>query len=334
MHEDQVTSRRVAPAFAALLVAALLGCSGSPVGAYHDDSNTDPLQTQLVTADIQRFWHAYDDGGREGSVAAFQTHYIDSASTGLRDFIALRSVTAIRLADMMRAYPRYFAAIRANMLRLGSGENRTAMLAGFQRIKAMYPNAVFPPVTFLVGRFSTGGTTSSNGMLIGGEFVSRDTNTPVDELPPFQRNNSHSIDNVTFIVAHEHVHILQARAGGILSHGTKTLLDQSLMEGSADFIGTLVSGGNINARVYSYGLAHEAALWTEFKAAMNGTNVTNWLYNQGDATGERPGDLGYFVGYRIAEAYYNESIDKSAAIRDIIEMSNGTQFLQRSGYAP
>jgi hypothetical protein len=320
--------------FVVALAATLLACNGSPSGTQHDDANTDPLQAQLLTADIQRFWNAYDDGGRDGSVAAFQAHYIDSASTGLRDFISLRSVTAIRLADMVRAYPRYFAAIRANMLRLGSPEVRTALLGGFQRMKSMYPNAVFPPVTFLVGRFSTGGTTSANGMLIGGEFVSRDANTPVDELPPFQRNNSHGIDSVTFIVAHEHVHIQQARAGGIFNHGTKTLLDQSLMEGSADFIGTLVSGGNINARVYVYGVAHEAALWTEFKAAMNGTNVTSWLYNQGDATGERPGDLGYFFGYRIAEAYYNKATDKTVAIRDIIEMSNGSQFLQRSGYAP
>lgn len=312
---------------------ALVACS-SPTEQWPKDVNKDPLLTQLVTADMAHFWNAYDDGGKDGNVDAFQRHYIDSASVGLQDFIRLRSVTAARAAEMVQKYPRYFAAVRANMMRLGSGEIRASLLAGFQRMKALYPAAVFPPVTFLVGRFSTGGTISVNGLLIGSEFVSRDAGTPVDELGPFQRNNSHAADSVSLIVAHEHVHIQQAFADKMFNRGTKSLLDQSLLEGSADFIGSLVSGGNINARVYSYGLAHEAALWTEFKAVMNGTDASQWLYNQGAATGDRPGDLGYFFGYRIAEAYYNRAADKTAAIRDIIEMSNGTGFLQRSGYAP
>lgn len=315
------------------LAISLAACN-APTEQWPSDMNADPLRTQLVTADMMRFWNAYDDGGRDGDVAAFQRHYIDSASTGLQDFIRLRSVTAVRVAETVQKYPRYFAAVRANMLRLGSGEIRSSLLDGFQRMKALYPDAVFPPVTFLVGRFSTGGTISVNGLLIGSEFVARDATTPMDELPPFQRNNAHAVDSVTLIVAHEQVHIQQAHADRMFNRGTKSLLDQSLIEGSADFIGTLVSGGNINARVYAYGLAHEAALWTEFKAAMNGTDVSQWLYNQGAATGERPGDLGYFFGYRIAEAYYNRAADKTAAIRDIIEMSNGTGFLQRSGYGP
>ncbi|MEP6732208.1 MAG: lytic murein transglycosylase, partial [bacterium] len=63
---------------------------------------------------------------------------------------------------------------------------------------------------------------------------------------------------------------------------------------------------------------------------------SRWLYNQGSstATASHPGDLGYFIGYRIAEAYYAKQTDKRAALRDIIEMSNADDFLARSGYAP
>jgi hypothetical protein len=68
------------------------------------------------------------------------------------------------------------------------------------------------------------------------------------------------------------------------------------MEGSADFVSFLITGGNINARLRSYAIPREHDLWTEFKAAMHGTDVRRWLYNQGSATADRPGDLGYFIG--------------------------------------
>jgi hypothetical protein len=61
------------------------------------------------------------------------------------------------------------------------------MREGYRKMKGMYSAAVFPPVTFPIGRFSTGGTTSSSGMLVGLEFYSIGPSTPLDELAQFQR---------------------------------------------------------------------------------------------------------------------------------------------------
>ncbi len=47
-----------------------------------------------------------------------------------------------------------------------------------------------------------------------------------------------------------------------------------------------------------------------------------------------PGDLGYYFGYRIAQAYYNRATDKKQAVVDIIEMDDPLLFLQKSGYDP
>ena len=185
-----------------------------------------------------------------------------------------------------------------------------------------------------VGRFSTGGTVQQGGMLIGTEFFSIDANTPLNELVAFQRNNVQPLDSIPLVVAHEHVHVLQANAEKLITKQIKTLLDQALLEGSADFLGELVSGSHINKHIHVYGLANEHQLWTEFQTAMNGLAISEWLYNQSTATGERPGDLGYFVGYRIAKAYYDKSTDKVVAVRDIIEMTSGAAFLTASGYNP
>ena len=333
MRRDTDASSLVPSAISAVCLLVLVACSeGTGPGS---SINTDPAAAVFVTSDITNFWNAYDAGGKNGSTSAFQTQYLDNASAGLRDFIAARSLTAASLAQMVTAYPLYFAAIRPNTLLLAGGSGVIGTIrANYQHIKTLYPAAVFPPVTFLIGRFSTGGTTRQSGMLIGTEFYAIDATTPLNELGAFQRANVQPLDSIPLIVAHEHAHILQGHvAGGLLSKSNKTLLEQALLEGGADFIGELASGSHINQHVYVYGYAHESSLWTEFQGAMNGTDVSQWLYNQGSATGARPGDLGYFMGYRIAQAYYTTTVDKTAAVRAIIEVKDAGAFLAASGYA-
>jgi hypothetical protein len=321
----------------AILSFSLLTACGSDkaTGTSSEITTDDPDRAVFVTSDIPNFWKAYDDGGALGSSGPFQTRYLDRASSGLMDFVRSRNVTAASLAGMVRTYPRYFANIRASTLQLANDAALKGRFRdGYRKIKGMYPAAVFPPVTFLIGRFSTGGTTSANGMLVGLEFYAITPTTPLDELGQFQRDNVRPLDSLPIIVAHEHTHVLQAHAGGLFSKSNKTLLDQSLLEGGADFVAYLVTGGNINARLWSYAIPREAAVWSDFKAAMHGTDLSQWLYNQGTVTGDRPGDLGYFIGYRIAESFYNRAADKQAALRAIIDVSNSDLFLSQSGYAP
>jgi len=325
---------RQAARFAAAAMSVLLAACGSdaPTGP---PGVTDPAQAIFVTSDIPNFWAAFDAGGATGSATPFQRQYLDRASPGLADFRRARNVTAASLVQMVRAFPRYFADIRPFTLRLATDESlQSRMRDGYRRMKGLYPAAVFPPVTFFIGRFSTGGTTSGNGMLIGLEFFASGPNTPLDELGQFQRDNVRPLDSLPIIIAHEHVHVLQTRANGIMNRPAKTLLEQALLEGGADFVGELVSGGNINARLREYGVPRESALWAEFRLAMSGTDVSQWLYNQGSTSTTRPGDLGYFIGYRIVQAYYNRTSDKTAALRAIIEIRDANQFLTQSGYAP
>ena len=93
----------------------------------------------------------------------------------------------------------------------------------------------------------------------------------------------------------------------------------------------MIAGKNINDHIYIYGDVHEKELWEEFKGQMHGKDISNWLYN-GNASKDRPADLGYYVGYQICEAYYEKAEDKQKAIRDILKVKNGKKFLELSGY--
>jgi uncharacterized protein YjaZ len=64
---------------------------------------------------------------------------------------------------------------------------------------------------------------------------------------------------------------------------------------------------------------------------MRGPDSSEWLYNGTSAKG-RPADLGYYLGYKIAQAYYQGGRDKKRAIRDILEAQDFEQFLRKSEY--
>ena len=64
---------------------------------------------------------------------------------------------------------------------------------------------------------------------------------------------------------------------------------------------------------------------------MMGNKYKKWLYN-GNSSKDRPADLGYFIGYRICEAYYNQAEDKEKALNEILKINRFKKLLKKSGY--
>jgi len=93
----------------------------------------------------------------------------------------------------------------------------------------------------------------------------------------------------------------------------------------------MISGGILNRVQRDYGDAHEEALWTEFRAAIHGTDSSRWLY-QGDRAKDRPADMGYYAGFKICAALYQHSADRGAAVLRILAIK--TAGTGRSNSAP
>lgn len=201
------------------------------------------------------------------------------------------------------------------------------MLASFVKLKEIYPDAVFPDVYFLVGRMNAGGTVTFKGLLNGIEMYGKTDDASIAELSSWKKSSVGGIERIPFIVAHELIHYQQKY--GLFDD--LNLLGRSLHEGSADFIGKLISGGNDNQKLHEYGNPREKQLWLEFKKEMNNMDTSNWLY-QGDKAKDKPADLGYFIGYKITESYYNRAKDKKQAIKDILDIKDFNGFLKTSGY--
>ena len=294
------------------------------VAAPFDVSHQHPDSARIVADDVPRFWAAHDASTPETRAAALKTMYLDRGTPGLQDFAVLRIGTAEALAASVNRYGGYYRSARASTLRAGAYEPQ--IREAFRRMEALYPDAVYPDVYFLVGTLSTGGTTSGRGLLIGTEVYGRTPEAPEAEMDPWMRAVFGSVDRVPHIVAHELVHYQQDYAPG------RSLLRQSLNEGVADFVAELISGRHINPAAHAYGDAHESALWCEFRGRMHGTDTGAWLYN-GAGSAERPGDLGYYVGYRIAKAYHERAADGRQAVAEMLKIRDFDAFVAASGYA-
>ena len=316
-----------------ITVCAVVG-SGCSALLYLPPEKADrPEGARFVTDDLPRFYEAVDaagapPGGAPLDPGVFAERYLNAGTRGLRAFDALTIGGAERLAVVVTRRRAYYDAIRADVLRLREGSAALdSVRAALGRLERVYPAASFPDVTFVVGRMNTGGTVSSRGLLIGVELFMRGPETPTDGFTAWQLSNTRSPDLLPHVVVHEVVHAQQR----LLTLTRGSLLSRALVEGGADFVASLATGDVIAPEAHEYGLRNEAEVWQEFAARMDGGDLSGWFYGS-PSDPSRPADLGYFVGYRIAEAYYNLSTDKESAIRDIIRLRDPRALLEESGY--
>ncbi|NER12846.1 hypothetical protein GWK08_05300 [Leptobacterium flavescens] len=295
----------------------------------------------VQTLDIDHFWEAFDAlkdcRSYTDSVATFQKIYIDRATDGFKEFIRVRpSLTAENYIHAVRDFPKFYNSIRPQTYKVK--EAAPLVEDVFRKFKEIYPNFKPFKVCFAIGRIRTGGTVSKNFVLIGSEMttstakndLSEFKEPPFNNLIPFLAYEGDIVQKIKNIVAHECVHSQQQ--GKPAKDAIQcSLLSGSLLEGSGDFIGELLVGENINKKVHKYGNAHEEELWNDFKKELCTNNFRNWMYNYASVK-DKPADLGYYIGYKIAEAYYKNAEDKQKAIIDIIEFNDPIEFLQKSKY--
>src|SRR6266545_3930148 len=148
---------------------------------------------------------------------------------------------------------------------------------------------------------------------------------------------THRFESLVGLVVHEAVHTQQKPAP---AGQQDNLLRHALGEGIADFLAELAVGPwNANAPRQIYGRAHEHDVWVDFQDEMEiaGDSIIRmWMYNGMMPPDKNHGavDIGYWVGYRIAGAYYARASDKRAAVRELLELRDAEAILRASGYAP
>jgi Predicted Zn-dependent protease (DUF2268) len=305
--------------FAAVISALMLLVLEHTTSAATTTSAT-PDSPLIHTEDVARFYKLYDATGGHPTADQLQHDYLDPGSEGLHHLARIRNVTGASIADAMAKHPGIYADARQCMVVLPRVRQRVEV--ALRKLRRLYPQARFPPVTIAVGRGKPIGVGSANtGLQIG-----------LEALCAIKWMNPNVEDRFVHVTAHEYIHIQQFPALDDDEH--PNLLERSLIEGAAEFGAQLISGqpGEVaSARMRASTQGREKEIESAFIADEDNTDLSKWLDN---STFDKQGDLGYWVGYRIVKSYYQHAADKRRALREIIEMTDPKALLARSGWYP
>ncbi|PWU00768.1 MAG: hypothetical protein C5B52_08380, partial [Bacteroidetes bacterium] len=253
----------------------------------YKNSLSEPRNAKLVTSDIHNFWEAYDSAQKNtiNQETIFERYYFNNASPGLQDYFVLKIKSVRSFVKNLDSKPKFYRAIRFNTLAIDTMKEN--IYRSFEKLKALYADATFPNIYFMIGRWNSAGTTSDNGLLIGVDQIVKSPEIPLDELNLWERNNFQEKDKLPVIVAHELIHFEQS---GLPQDST--LLANAIVEGMADFLGEMICGKNPNQRLQEFAKGKRKQIWEEFKKEMYLDRSGNWIANANQETAERPADLG------------------------------------------
>ena len=273
-----------------VLIAALACATIS--GAPQSATSTAPAPESgpvIQIEDVTLFYKVYDAAGGHPTANQLQHDYIDAGSDGLHHLAEARRVTGEAIAKNLAAHPEMYSDAKRCMAVLPRVRERlqTALL----KLGQLYPEAKFPPVTIAVGR----GKPVAIGSPVSGIQVGLEALCATNWLNPNVE------DRFVHVIAHEYAHVQQARS--LVDDEHPTVLEMSLIEGAAEFTAELVSGEVSNSQFRESTKGRELEIETAFVPDEDKTDISKWLYN---STLEKPGDLGYWVGYRIVKSYYQQ----------------------------
>lgn len=302
-----------------VVIFGALACVANSEGAQRTKSAaTVPAAGPVIQIDdVERFYRIYDAAGGHPIADQLQHDYIDPGSDGLHHLAKVRNVSGAAIAKTLTEHPEIYSDAKRCMAVLPQVRERleVAML----KFRDLYPEAKFPPVTIAVGRGKPVGVGSpAFGVQIG-----------LEALCATNWMNPNVEDRFVNVIAHEYTHVQQAQALADDEH--PTVLEMSLIEGAAEFTAELISGEISSYQFVGTMKGREKEIETAFVPDEDKTDISKWLYN---GTREKPGDLGYWVGYRIVKSYYQHAADKRQALREILEMTDPKAFLAKSGWYP
>jgi hypothetical protein len=183
-----------------------------------------------------------------------------------------------------------------------------------------------------MGAGNSGGTAGPGAQVLGLEVLCKQSPDPESFRATLRR-----------FFAHETVHTFQHEpAAGDQS----PLLAEALIEGGADFIAALVTSQVPEPTRATWAAPRERELWRQFRADMAATSpgaakrsptaanaaLHRWLENYEAAPAGWPFELGYWIGMRIWQNYYDAAPDKHQTIRDMLTWDDPDLILRRSGY--
>ncbi len=277
-----------------------------------------------ILKDAENFAALFSENSKLSS-ESIQKRYLDVGTKGIDIFTPYRIQNASNLLSAITNNKHDYE--KALKVCLPAARNLNVQANDMlEKIKNLLKQDFSAPVYILFGANNSGGTATEAGLSLG-----------LEVLCQFAETEEEFKEVLLAFIAHEVVHVYQSHLqlySQTKESDSPTLLVHALVEGVADFMAYLALGKITQSEVerHKYGLENESKTWLSFKSSMHKTELGDWMYKQGLA--DKPSDMGYWVGKRIAEAYYNNAQDKSKALKELLLLEDPVSILTISGYDP
>lgn len=278
----------------------------------------DPDKAPFILDDIETFNTAFKLLTTDSDTAKIlQTEYLDKGTAGLKIFIEKYDLSVERLVGAIKKRPEKYASLHD--LSDPLEEKINIYRKAYAKLKEFIPGVVYPPTYFLVAGYWGIGSGSVEGQLISVEKWNR------------------PLEDKSTLLIHELVHFQQVVAVGYEKYAAlfgpeKNLLGLCIREGIGEFFTYLVTGKITQSNALEFTLKNEKRLWNWLKKEMDGTETGDWMWAKPEDP-DQPRHVGYAMGFKIVEAYYNNAKDKQKAVEEILSVTDYPAFLNKSGYA-
>ncbi len=295
-------------------------------------SPADPLTTTIHIEDAERFARLFTATDGKPTADQIQRQYLDNASYGVSVFTPYRIMNAGHMAAVVTADRESYArAIRDCLPRIRQYDSD--LHAIYLAMHDLIPDKPLPQIYIVFGAGNSGGTAGPEAQVLGLEVLCKISGEVPDGLRTTIRR----------FFAHETVHTFQNDP----SEGRRSpLLTQVLIEGGADFIASIVTGETPEPQRAKWATQHEGMLWDQFQQDLLTTQASSskknpeavkqarlrWIENYQVAPPDWPFEVGYWMGMRIWQCYYQAAADKHQAIHDVIDWDDPQKILEKSDY--
>ena len=298
----------------------------------------DPHNLTISYQDTKALFEAYDMYKKTGNtipkkdISAFVKAYKSKASGVLDDFSLLFYGDPMAIYTQVPPLLPFYNSYREDQLSTDLVD-RAYIIKAYQKVKRLLPEAKLPNIYVFTGIAKAGGTITPKGLVISTELFkssSKDyTLYPKPDKVKFLKMIEMKRSRANYLLTHELMHYMQLSQNifplqDIMSND---LFFVCMIEGGAEFLSSLVNGGNtILTKQLAYAKGREKELFEAFKADIakkaDRATMQKWVYNSFNKSLKTPPDMGYYIGYALTKAYYDQATDKQEAFRTILSLNN------------
>jgi uncharacterized protein YjaZ len=278
---------------------------------------TNPEEAVLVYTDLENFLEAYKLLRPDvDSIAVLNQYYFNRGSVGLNEYILKHSLTPEMMVEAIGKDPEVYEQIGEFVNNID--ETKKIFKESMIKYSNVLSKATYPPTYLLVG--------ANRGIAQNSKFGPLVTIAKVLDDP----------DTLMQVIVHELSHFQQVMNIGIenyiaLYSKPDNMLGLCLREGGAEFLTYLVMKGISQEKALNFLEENLPEMKSKFILDLEEKNSDYWLWGSLNQN-EYPKLLGYAMGYKICESYYNGAADKEKALTDILSITQSEEFLDQSGF--